>query len=165
MKAKAAVTIAFLSFCIIPFAQNAHAESGTIKLEARCHVETKHSHVFGDQTIKYYEQLCAITNTAGSGFMDKVSMFGPAWSEASKSSTRLIGYNVIVDADNDQLYLSISRHGVPPHQSVGQWTITGGTGKYEGATGGGTYDLTWLPQVVDGSFLNIATLNGQYHLP
>ena len=165
MKAKAAVTIALLLFSITPFVRNAYADSGTIRLEARCFLEVKHSHVFGDQTIKYYEQLCAITNTAGSGFMDKVSMFGPVWSEASKSSTRLIGHNVIVDADNDQLYLSISREGVPPQVSVGHWTITGGTGKYKGATGSGTYDLTWLPQVVDGSFLNIAILNGQYRLP
>ena len=165
MKAKAAVTIAFLTLSISPFVQIAHADSGTVKLEARCYLEVKHSHVFGDQTIKYYEQLCAITNTAGSEFMDKVSMFGPVWSEASKSSTRLIGHNVIVDADNDQIYMSISREGVPPQVSVGRWTITGGTGKYKGATGSGTYDLTWLPQVVDGSFLNIAILNGQYRFP
>ena len=165
MKAKAAVTIAFLFCSITPFMHDARADSGTVRLEARCYLEVKHSHVFGDQTIKYYEQFCAITNTAGPGFMDKVSMFGPVWSEASKSSTRLIGHNVIVDADNDQLYMSISRQGVPPQASVGRWTITGGTGKYEGATGNGTYDLTWLPQVVDGSFLNIAILNGQYRLP
>lgn len=165
MKPRTAITIALTALCSTPLVRDAHADGGTITLEARCHLETKHSHVFGDQTIRYYEQLCAITNTAGPGFMDKVSMFGPVWSEASKTATRLIGYNVIVDKDKDEIYLSISRQGVPPQVSIGRWTITGGTGKYQGVTGSGTYELTWLPQIEDGSFLNIAILNGQYRLP
>jgi len=165
MKVKSAISVVILGGIASPLLHYAHAESGTLTLEARCHVEAKHTHVFGAQTIKYYEQLCGITNTAGAGFMHKVSMFGPAWSEASESATRLIGHNVIVDQDKDEIYMSLGREGVPPQVSVGRWTITGGTGKYSGATGSGTYELTWLPPVVDGSFLNIAILKGQYRIP
>ena len=72
---------------------------------------------------------------------------------------------MIVDRDKDEIYLSLAREGVPPQESPGRWIITGGTGKYAGATGNGTYELIWLPAVVEDSFLNIAILKGQYRIP
>ncbi|KPK34983.1 MAG: hypothetical protein AMJ66_02465 [Betaproteobacteria bacterium SG8_40] len=165
MRTKSAIASVFLGLAALPLLPAAYAESGSVILEARCHVEVQHSHQFGEQTIKYYEQICGITNAAGSGFMHKVSMFGPVWSEASDSATRLTGHNVIVDRDKDEIYLSLAREGVPPQESPGRWIITGGTGKYAGATGNGTYELIWLPAVVEDSFLNIAILKGQYRIP
>jgi hypothetical protein len=165
MKAKSAIAIAFLGFTLSPLAHHAHAQGVTITLEARCYVKLKDSHTFGGQTINYYEQFCGITNAAGSGFMHNVSMYGPAWSEATESATRLDAHSVIADKDNDEIYMSLAREGKPPQVSVGRWTITGGTGKYAGASGSGTYELTWLPPVVEDSFLNIATLKGKYRIP
>lgn len=165
MKTKSAVTIAALGCALFGLSQQAVADGGAITLEARCYLNIKDSKQIGDRKIVYNVQFCGVTNKAGSGFMHEVSLHGPVWSESSPQGNHLIGHSVIVDKDEDQIYMSIERRGIAPDPGVGRWTITGGTGKYVGTSGNGTYSVDYLPTIVEGSLLNIATLKGQYQLP
>jgi hypothetical protein len=165
MKTQPVVAIIALGFILGGFAQQAFADGGSITLEGVCYVKVKDSKQFGERKINYSEQFCAFTNKAGSGFMHEVSLHGPVWSVSSPSASNLIGHNVIVDKDEDQIYMTIERRGVPPDPGVGHWRITGGTGKYVDVSGSGTYSVHYLPPIVAGSLLNMATLKGQYRIP
>lgn len=165
MKTNNAITFAALGCVLFGLSQHAVADGGSITLEARCYIHIKDSTQIGDRKIIYNTQFCGVTNKSGAGFMHEVSLHGPVWSESSPVGNRLFGHNVIVDKEDDEIYMSIERRGIAPDPGVGRWTITGGTGKYAGASGSGTYSVDYLPTIVEGSLLNIATLKGQYQLP
>ena len=38
-------------------------------------------------------------------------------------------------ANGDQLFLDMTGYGIDDHHGFGQFTVTGGTGRFEGATG------------------------------
>ena len=39
------------------------------------------------------------------------------------------------------------REGIKPPRDLGNWTVIGGSGKYSGAKGKGTYDVTFVSDV------------------
>jgi len=164
MKHKAIIS-AVLGLALFSLGQYVYAEGGSITLQASCQVKVMDSVQIGGRSITFSHLSCGVINTAGSGFMHKVSMFGPVWSESSKSASRLLGHTVIADKDKDEIYMSIERRGAAPDPGTGRWTITGGSGKYAGVSGSGTYDVAYLPSVHEGLLLNISMLKGTYQIP
>jgi hypothetical protein len=160
-----AVIGAVLGLALFSLGQYVHAAGGSITLQASCQVKVMDSVQTGNRSITYTHLSCGIINMTGSEFMHEVSLFGPVWTESSKSASRLLGHTVIADKDKDEIYMSIERRGVAPDPGTGRWTITGGNGKYVGISGSGTYDVTYLPSVHKGLLLNISVLKGTYQIP
>jgi len=77
------------------------------------------------------------------------------------NTAKASGYCVISDSEGDQAYLSWSNEGTPAAGSnnPGTFEYTGGTGKYEGITGGGTFvgvtEVNWA----DGTSTGYSTWN------
>jgi len=160
-----AVIGAVLGLALFSLGQYVHAEGGSITLQANCQVKVMDSQQIGGRLIVYTHLSCGVINSAGSGFMHEVSLFGPVWSESSKSASRLLAHTMIADKDKDEIYMSIERRGVAPDPGTGRWTITGGSGKYVGVSGSGTYEVAYLPSVHEGLLLNISILKGTYRIP
>ena len=67
----------------------------------------------------------------GVGFMD-INPNNPA-------NIYLTGYGIHTDKDGDKMNRSYKGKPVSKEQWKGVWTVTGGTGKFEGSSGGGTW--------------------------
>jgi len=67
----------------------------------------------------------------GVGFMD-INPNKPA-------EIYMTGYGIHTDKDGDKMMRSYKGKPVSKEQWKGVWTVTGGTGKFEGSSGGGTW--------------------------
>lgn len=84
-----------------------------------------------------------------------------------------VGYCFQTDADGDQIYLAI--HSTPAPREVwapgatgasaGEWSFTGGTGKFAGLTGQGTYIAHTIRSLPGGVIWGFSESNGTYSLP
>ena len=63
------------------------------------------------------------------------------------------GYGVSFYQDGSKSFRSWKGHAVSKGQWKGEWTITGGTGRHEGTTGGGTW--TQWALAPEGSYLEV----------
>ena len=85
--------------------------------------------------------------------------FGAAMVEAGAMSGQ--GYCHLTDADGDISAISWTGTGMDETgRTVGTWTVMGGTGKWDGATGGGEFDAG---PTEDGGYTNEIT--GEVTLP
>ena len=92
--------------------------------------------IWENKAIYFSEITGEKTADTSQGFMDA----NPVTKELS-----IQGYGVNVDKDGDKIVRTFVGKGVAPNQMKGTWTVKGGTGKYKGAKGGGTwtsYSLT-----------------------
>lgn len=82
------------------------------------------------------------------------------------------GFCVQTDTDGDQIFVAISSVPAPQEQwapgatgaSAGLWRYTGGTGKYEGITGEGTYTASTMMSL-NGSVWGYSVTAGNYAMP
>jgi hypothetical protein len=88
---------------------------------------------------------CVVLDITGSGVgshLGRVDIEGP--SEIDFTTLQQTGTSTLTGADGSTIDISFAGVFVPtgPTDATfqGAWTITGGTGRFEDATGGGTYD-------------------------
>ena len=86
-------------------------------------------------------------------------------SDASGTKVHANGYHLSNMANGDKIYVrfsgtdTITKEG-KPDTSVGTWSYTGGTGKFKGITGKGTYKGK-----ADASGNMVSEIEGEYTLP
>jgi len=71
------------------------------------------------------------------------------------------GYCSYVDADGDRMFEYWTETG----EGKGTDTLLGGTGKYAGIQGGGTYEYSYTPDAPEGTFNGYGHTKGSYTLP
>jgi hypothetical protein len=80
------------------------------------------------------------------------------------------GTSTMTFADGDMLFLTLTGHALQPFslkETVAEFTVTGGTGRFAGATGGWTTDSHFAFAVNAGAPVNpyTALLSGQFSFP
>jgi hypothetical protein len=73
-------------------------------------------------------------------------------------------------ANGDMLFLTLTGHALKPlslKETVGRYTVTGGTGRFAGVTGGWTFDAHFAFPVNAGAPVNpyTALISGQFSFP
>jgi hypothetical protein len=83
----------------------------------------------------------AVFNDEGKPFLDKARYQVVAVNDAG---VLRVGYNTFTDADGAKVFAkyTVTESKAPEH--LGTIEFTGGTGKYEGITGGGTFRLVYI---------------------
>ena len=71
------------------------------------------------------------------------------------------GYCSYVDADGDKMF----EYWTETEEGKGTDTLLGGTGKYAGIQGGGTYEYSYTPDAPEGTFNGYGHSEGSYTLP
>lgn len=104
----------------------------------------------------------AFFNDAGSGFLHGSSWVCPGVNDIVNGVTQAAhGYCIVTDPDGDKAFGSWKSKGSAPGRGSGDYTWTGGTSKYSGITGGGTFDYFFIAT----TFQGYSTLRGEYRLP
>ena len=137
---------------VLVAAPGAESQEDSILWRSGCHGVTKETIRFGDRSMSRLDFFCAMENVGEEGFLHRTSLFCPIVSEVVGDTSRLFGHCVIVDAEGDEVYLTVERKSKPGVSGAGRWQITGGSGRYQEATGSGTYYATYLPSAKDGTF-------------
>jgi hypothetical protein len=77
------------------------------------------------------------------------------------------GYCTFTDLDGDQTFIKFERSAAigVASDKPGKWQYTGGTGKYTGISGSGTYVPTYLKASTPGTVQGYSDLEGEYKLP
>ena len=102
------------------------------------------------------------TNDAGAGFLHNSAWVCPGVNDlVSGVTVAAHGYCIVTDADGDKVFESWYGKGSAPGKGTGQFTWTGGTGKYHGITGGGTFEYTFIGTTSQGFSL----AKGTWQLP
>ena len=70
------------------------------------------------------------------------------------------GYKTFTADDGSQVFAQYKVSGGVPPTFTGEWTFVGGTQKYKGISGNGTYQITWI-----GDTAAWDLLEGDYKLP
>src|SRR5262245_48777942 len=89
-----------------------------------------------------------IFTQVGGSFLDKARyQVLNQWDSAANPT--FWGCKTFTEGDGSQLFLRYEqpREGMKPPRFLGNWMVIGGTGKYKGAKGKGTYDVTFVSDV------------------
>ncbi len=84
-------------------------------------------------------------NDVANGFMDKSSVECPGVNDIVNGlSSGNHGYCIVTDKDGDKSFQVWKGKDTSPNVGAGDFQWTGGTGKYSGITGNGTYRYTGI---------------------
>ena len=146
---------------VLVAAPGAESQEDSIIWRSGCHGVVKETNRFGERSMSRVDFFCTIEHLGKEGFLHHTSLFCPIVNEVTGDTSRLFGHCVIIDADGDEVYLSVERKSSPGVSGAGRWHITGGTGRYLEATGSGTYYITYLPSARDDTFQAIVDWYGK----
>ena len=99
----------------------------------------------------------AVFNDEGKPFLDRARYQVVAVNDAG---VLRVGYNTFTDADGAKVFAKYSVTESKPPEHHGTLEFTGGTGKYEGITGSGTFRLIYISDRVGWS-----ELSAEYTIP
>ena len=99
----------------------------------------------------------AVFNDEGKPFLDKARHQVVAVNDAG---VLRVGYNTFTDADGAKVFAKYSMTESKPPEHSGTLEFTGGTGKYEGITGGGTFRIVYITDRVGWN-----EINAEYIIP
>jgi hypothetical protein len=94
-----------------------------------------------NHTVAATEYDGAVFNDEGKPFLDKARYQVVAVNDAG---VLRVGYNTFTDADGAKVFAKYSVTESKPPEHHGTLEITGGTGKYEGITGSGTFRIIYI---------------------
>ena len=94
-----------------------------------------------NHTVAATEYDGAVFNDEGKPFLDKARQQVVAVNDAG---VLRVGYNIFTDGDGAKVFAKYSVTESKPPEHRGTLEFTGGTGKYEGITGGGTFRLVYI---------------------
>lgn len=83
----------------------------------------------------------AVFNDEGKPFLDKARYQVVAMND---TGVLRIGYNIFTETDGSKIFAKYNVTASKPPEHHGTLEFTGGTGKYEGITGGGTFRLVYI---------------------
>ena len=103
------------------------------------------------------------------GFFDHTTLHCSGLAEFVNGSGQVHGYCVGVDPTGDQFAFDFETEKHAPNQKSfkGSSTMTTGTGKYRGVTGGSEFVVhgNEFRPLAEGTFVNYVTFQGHYKLP
>jgi hypothetical protein len=94
-----------------------------------------------NHTVAATEYDGAVFNDEGKPFLDKARYQVVAVNDAG---VLRVGYNTFTDADGAKVFAKYSVTESKPPEHHGTLEFTGGTGKYEGITGSGTFRIVYI---------------------
>jgi hypothetical protein len=111
---------------------------GVLVITARTMVKVEDS---ANHSVGFSEWDGAIFNGEGKSFLDKAryQVASPLDTAGARS-----GYKTFSDGDGSKVFAKYTPTEVKPPEFRGTFTFTGGTGRYEGITGDGTYHLVMV---------------------
>ena len=90
-------------------------------------------------------------NDAGSGFLHHSAWVCPGTNDIVGGVVAAGGgYCTMTDADGDRVFSSWTAKGTEPGRVSGEFRFTGGTGKYRGITGSGTFESFFIGMTMQG---------------
>lgn len=110
-----------------------------------------------NHTVAATEYDGAVFNDEGKPFLDKARHQVVAVNDAG---VLRVGYNTFTDADGAKVFAKYSMTESKPPEHGGTLEFTGGTGKYEGITGGGTFRIVYITDRVGWN-----EINAEYTIP
>lgn len=110
-----------------------------------------------DHTVAATEFDGAVFNEEGKPFLDKARYQVVAVNDAG---VLRVGYNTFTDAEGAKVFAKYSVTESKPPEHHGTFEFTGGTGKYEGLTGTGTFRITYISDRVGWN-----EFNAEYTIP
>ena len=110
-----------------------------------------------NHTVAATEYDGAVFNDEGKPFLDKARYQVVAVNDAG---VLRVGYNTFTDADGAKVFAKYSVTELKPPEHHGTLEFTGGTGKYEGITGGGTFRIVYI-----GDRVGWTEFNAEYTIP
>ncbi len=121
-------------------------EQHTVKVEDRA-----------NHTVTLVDWDGAVFNSDGKPFLDKARYQGVGVTDMGVSSG---GYKTFTDADGSKVFATYRRTVAIPPELRGTFEFIGGTGKYAGITGSGTYYLVFISDKAAWD-----ELSGEYRIP
>jgi hypothetical protein len=110
-----------------------------------------------NHTVAATEYDGAVFNDEGKPFLDKARYQVVAVNDAG---VLRVGYNTFTDGDGAKVFAKYSVTESKPPEHHGTLEITGGTGKYDGITGSGTFRIVYVSDRVGWN-----ELNAEYTIP
>lgn len=111
-----------------------------------------------DHSVSVTESDGLIFNNAGGSFLDKARYQVVHLSDSGGMIRG--GYKTFTMADGSQVFARYETTEAAPPVFKGKWVFIGGTGKYQGITGQGTFTYHWVAGPVAWD-----VLEGEYQLP
>jgi hypothetical protein len=99
----------------------------------------------------------AVFSDEGSSFLDKARYQAVAVNDAG---VLRVGYNTFTDAEGAKVFAKYTVTESKPPEHHGTLELTGGTGKYEGITGSGTFRIVYISDRVGWN-----ELSAEYTIP